>query len=53
MRLRWLCAAPVFAAVLSLAPACEETPVTGVGLSMSAPQGVLDEATAIKLSVFD
>lgn len=53
MRLRWLCAAPVFAVVLSLAPACEETPVTGIGLSMSAPQGVLDEATAIKLSVFD
>lgn len=27
--------------------------MTGIGLSMSAPQGVLDEATAIKLSVFD
>lgn len=32
---------------------CSQAPVSGVGLSMNVPQGVLDEATGVTLYVFD
>lgn len=34
------------------AASCERAPVSGVGLSMSTPQGALDDATALELLVF-
>jgi hypothetical protein len=48
----------VYGAVLALvivgvgAASCERAPVSGIGLSMSAPQGALDDATALELLVF-
>ncbi len=45
--------AAVIAALGFAFVSCEVAPAAGLALSLEAPKGILDQATAVKLSVFD